>query len=152
MFSVLLGMYLGVELLGHMVTLCLTFWRTEKLFFQNDRTILCSHQQCMQFQFLHVPVNICYCLFLLIIYWLWSFLGGSVIKNLPDNAGSVGSIPGLGRSSGKGHGSPLQYSCWRILWSEEPGGLQSMGSQRVGHNWTTKHSEYFLQFNLSVFV
>ena len=26
---------------------------------------------------------------------------------------------------------------WRILWTEEPGGLQSMGSQRVGHNWVT---------------
>ena len=26
---------------------------------------------------------------------------------------------------------------WRILWAEEPGGLQSMGLQRVGHNWVT---------------
>ena len=29
---------------------------------------------------------------------------------------------------------------WRIPWTEEPGGLQSMGSQRVGHDWTTKRS------------
>ena len=28
---------------------------------------------------------------------------------------------------------------WRIPWTEEPGGLQSMGSQRIGHNWVTKH-------------
>ena len=28
---------------------------------------------------------------------------------------------------------------WRIPWTEEPGGLQSMGSQRVGHDWATKH-------------
>ena len=37
-----------------------------------------------------------------------------VVKNLPANAGNVrdlGSIPGLGRSSGGGHGNPLQYSC-----------------------------------------
>ena len=37
-----------------------------------------------------------------------------VVKNLPDNAGDVrdvGLIPGLGRSLGEGHGSPLQYSC-----------------------------------------
>ena len=27
---------------------------------------------------------------------------------------------------------------WEIPWTEEPGGLQSMGSQRVGHNWGTK--------------
>ena len=29
---------------------------------------------------------------------------------------------------------------WRIPWTEEPGGLQSMGSQRVRHNWVTKHT------------
>ena len=37
-----------------------------------------------------------------------------VVKNLPVNAGDVrdmGSIPGLGRSPGGGHGNPLQYSC-----------------------------------------
>ena len=37
-----------------------------------------------------------------------------VVKNLPVNAGEirdVGSIPGLGRSPGGGHGNPLQYSC-----------------------------------------
>ena len=28
---------------------------------------------------------------------------------------------------------------WKISWTEEPGGLQTMGSQRVGHNWATKH-------------
>ena len=39
------------------------------------------------------------------------FPGGSAIKNLPANAGDVGSIPGLGRSSGEGNGHPLQYSC-----------------------------------------
>ena len=30
---------------------------------------------------------------------------------------------------------------WRILWTEEPGGLQSMGSQRVGHTLATEHAE-----------
>ena len=39
------------------------------------------------------------------------FPGGSVVKNLPANAGDSGSIPGLGRSPGKGNGKPLQYSC-----------------------------------------
>ena len=42
-------------------------------------------------------------------------------------------IPGLGRSPGEGNGNPLQYSAWRIPWTEELGGLQSTGSQRVGH-------------------
>ena len=39
------------------------------------------------------------------------FPGGSVVKNPPGNVGAVGSIPGLGRSPGKGNGNPLQYSC-----------------------------------------
>ena len=34
-----------------------------------------------------------------------------MVKNLPANAGGVGSIPGLGRSPGEGNGNPLQYSC-----------------------------------------
>ena len=59
------------------------------------------------------------------------------VKNLPANARDVrdkGFISGLGRSPGGGNGNPLQYSCWRIPWTEEPGRLQSMGSQRVGHD------------------
>ena len=44
---------------------------------------------------------------------LSGFLGGSVIKNLPDNAGDTRLIPGLERSSGEGIGKPLQYSCIR---------------------------------------
>ena len=39
------------------------------------------------------------------------FLGGSEVKNTPDNAGDVGSIPGSGRSPGEGNGNPLHYSC-----------------------------------------
>ena len=39
------------------------------------------------------------------------FPEGSVVKNLPANAGDVGSIPGSERSPGEGNGSPLQYSC-----------------------------------------
>ena len=44
----------------------------------------------------------------------WGFPGGAVIKNPPANAGDTsheGSIPGLGRYPGGGHGNPLQYSC-----------------------------------------
>ena len=57
-----------------------------------------------------------------------------MVKNLPANSGDVrdtGSIPGLGRYPGEGHGIPFQPR--ESLWIEEPGGLQSMGSQRVGH-------------------
>ena len=39
------------------------------------------------------------------------FPGDSEVKNSPANAEDLGSIPGLGRSPGKGNGNPLQYSC-----------------------------------------
>ena len=42
---------------------------------------------------------------------LWGFPGGSDSKGSACNAGDPGSIPGQGRSSGEGHGNPLQYSC-----------------------------------------
>ena len=67
----------------------------------------------------------------------WGFPGGSETKDSACNVGDLGSIPGLGRSPGEGSGNPLHYSCWRIPWTEEPGGLQSVGSQRVGHDWVT---------------
>ena len=48
--------------------------------------------------------------------------------------GDQSLIPGSGRFPGVGNGNPLQ---WKIPWMEEPGGLQSMGSQRVRHNRET---------------
>ena len=57
----------------------------------------------------------------------WGFTVGSVVKNLPANAEEVGLIPGTGRSPREENGNPLQYSCWEVPWTEEPGGLQSMG-------------------------
>ena len=65
-------------------------------------------------------------------YLVWGFLGVSVVKNPPANArdaGDAGLIPGLGRSPGGGNGNPLQYSYLGNPWTENPGGLQSMGSQ-----------------------
>ena len=62
-----------------------------------------------------------------------------VVENLPVIAGDVrdtGLIPGSGRSRGGGHGNPLQYSCLKNP-TEEPGGLQSVGLQRVRHSLAT---------------
>ena len=58
------------------------------------------------------------------------FPSGSVGKEFTCNTGDLGSIPGLVRSSGGGHGNPPEYFAWRIPWTEEPGGLQSMGTQK----------------------
>ena len=55
------------------------------------------------------------------------FPGASAVKNPPANAVDMGSISGPGRSPGEGNGNPQQYSTWKVSWTEEPGGLQSMG-------------------------
>ena len=57
------------------------------------------------------------------------FLGGSDGKESACNAGDLGSIPGLGRSPGEGMATHFSIVAWRIPWTEEPGGLQSMGLQ-----------------------
>ena len=67
-------------------------------------------------------------------HFLSGFPGDLVVKNLPAEAGDTGSVPGSGISAGEGNGNPLQYSCLGNRWTEEPGALQSRGSQRVGHN------------------
>ena len=59
-------------------------------------------------------------------------VGGSHGKESACNVGEPGSIPGLRRSPGEGNHSSIL--AWRIPWTEEPGRLQSMGSQRVRHN------------------
>ena len=65
------------------------------------------------------------------------FPGGSDGKESACNSGDPGLIPRSGRSPGKGNDNPLQYSCLENPMTEEPGRLQSMGSQRVGHEWAT---------------
>ena len=54
----------------------------------------------------------------------------SVVKNPPANTGDVGSIPGLERSPGERNGNHSSILAWEIPWTEEPGGLQSIGSQK----------------------
>ena len=79
---------------------------------------------------------------------LWALPGLTSQTNyLPAKAGDSGSIPGSGRPLGEGHGSPLQYFCLDIPWTEEPGGLQSMGMQtsqtqlkdQINHLHTNPH-------------
>ena len=90
------------------------------------------------------------------IFFLMSSLG-SVVKNLPDNAGDLGSIPGSGISPGKGNGNPLQYSCL-----ENPHGQRSLacyspqGHKRVRHDWAAKlgqHSfSYYFPYSFPLWV
>ena len=65
------------------------------------------------------------------------FPGGSLVKNLPANAGDArdtSSIPGSRRSPGIGNGNPLQYSCLENSMGRGAWGLQSMRPQRVKHD------------------
>jgi len=71
-------------------------------------------------------------------YLVRVFPGGSDGKESACSSADPGSILGSGRSPGKGNSYPLQYSCLEnSMDREEPGGLQSMGSRRVGHDWMT---------------
>ena len=70
--------------------------------------------------------------------YIWASPVALVVKNLPANAGDTGLIPGSGRSPGEKNGNPLSILVWEILWTEELGRLQSMGSQRIGHDLATK--------------
>ena len=56
-----------------------------------------------------------------------------MVKNLPANAGDAGLIPGREGPLEEGMATHSCILAWRI-WTEQPGGLQSMGSQRVGHD------------------
>ena len=65
---------------------------------------------------------------------LWASQVALVVKNPPANAGDVrnlGLIPGLGGSLEEEIATHSSILAWRVPWTEEPGGLQSLGSQRV---------------------
>ena len=69
-------------------------------------------------------------------------------KESACNVGDQGSIPGLGRSSGEGNAGHSSTLAWRIPGTEEPGGLQSVGLQRVRHDWATNTQCSYTAFQL----
>ena len=60
---------------------------------------------------------------------------------IPCNTGDVGSVPGPRRFPGEGNGNPLLYSCLENPMHRGACGLQSIGSQRVGHNSVIKEQQ-----------
>ena len=67
-----------------------------------------------------------------------SIKNSSAVLETACHIGDQGSISGSGSSPGEGNGNPPSvFLPGKISWTEEPGGLQSMGSQRAGHNWAT---------------
>ena len=86
--------------------------------------------------FLKEKNQLCICVFSGLFFWASQVV--LLVKNLPANAGDTGTqVWFLGQED------PLEEEmaphssilAWKIPWTVEPGGLQSMGSQRVGHHW-----------------
>ena len=66
-----------------------------------------------------------------------------MVKNSPANAGdagAMGSIPGSGRSLEKKMAAHSSILAWEIPWTEEPGGLQSLGSKSPAQAEVTEHT------------
>ena len=61
-----------------------------------------------------------------------------------------GFNPWVGKIPGGGNGNPLQYSCWRIPWTEKPGGLQSREAQRLGQFWVTEYTHTHTPLNKKI--
>ena len=62
------------------------------------------------------------------------FPGGSDSKESASNVGDMDSTPVLGNPLEEGMATHSSIVAGRISWTEQPGGLQSMGSQRIGHD------------------
>ena len=65
-----------------------------------------------------------------------------MVKNLPASVEDVASIPGSGRPWEEEMSTHSRILAWEIPWTEDPGGLQSMGSQRVRHDLETKQQQW----------
>ena len=76
--------------------------------------------------------------------WIaWASLVAQTVKNLP--AMQETQVQSLGREDllEKEVAAYSNILAWRIPWTEEPGGSQSMESKRVGHNWVTNTFTFF---------
>ena len=69
---------------------------------------------------------------------LLGFPGGSVVKKPRASMGDRSSAPGLENPLEKGMATHFSILAWEIPWTEEPGGLQPVGPQRVRHEVVTK--------------
>ena len=74
-------------------------------------------------------------------YSLWASLLAHVVKNLPTRETWVRFL-GWEDPLEKGMATHSSILAWTVPWTEEPGGLWSMWWQRVGHDWSTKHSTW----------
>ena len=74
-------------------------------------------------------------------------LVAQMVKNLPVIRETWVQSLGWKDPLEEGMATHSSILAWRIPWTEEPGGIQSMGSERVGHDWATKHKYKINQKN-----
>ena len=82
----------------------------------------------------YIYMCVCVCVCVCVIQ---GFPGGSNGKESACNAGDLGSVPGLGRSPGKGNGYPLHYFCLENPMDRETCGLESIGLQESNRTEVT---------------
>ena len=70
------------------------------------------------------------------------FPGGSDSKQSACKAGDLGSVLGWEDTLGEGVAIHSSIIAWEVSWTEEPGGLQSIASQRVRYDWVTNTSTF----------
>ena len=73
---------------------------------------------------------------------MYTFPGGSVVKNPPANAGDIRDVDSIGWKDPLEEGMATHFSilAWEIPWTEELGSNSPWGYKRVGHNLTTEHA------------
>ena len=96
-------------------------------------TYMCTH--------MHTDTYICVCV---CVYINWALVVAQMVKNSPALQETQVRSLCLEDSLEKGMATHSGILAWKIPWTEEPGGLQFMGSQRVGHGWATNTSVYKL--------
>ena len=73
-----------------------------------------------------------------------------LVKSLPTMQESQVRSLGWEDTLEEGMAAHSSILAWRILWTEEPSGLQSIGSQRVRHGWSDKHVKWKSQWIVTV--
>ena len=135
--------YSEVELLNHMIVLFKFLRNIYSVFYAGkEMTVRTRHGTTDWFKNWERRMSRLYTVTCLFNLYAQGFPGSSFGKKSSWNMGDLGLKDPLG----KGVATYFSIVARRIPWTEEPGRLQSMGSQRVRHGWTSKHStEYIMQ-------
>ena len=104
---------------------------------------MCGFFFCVLYYVPSVHISVYMPIKYILITVSWSSLVAQIIKTLPSMQET--QVQSLGQRDPLENGMATHSStfAWRISWTEKPGGLQSMGLQRVGHDWASNTLIYF---------